>query len=138
MKIPRKTFEANVPSMAMGDIAFLLLIFFIILAKAVDDSHVVWTPAEIPDPEAVGSPLASVAIDVDEATHLNGEEIDPASLSAALKEILSDTPPGKRTVFLKVHHEAKAGSFQPAIEAISVAGGDLVHIVEQHQAEEGQ
>ena len=47
MKIPRKTFEANVPSMAMGDIAFLLLIFFIILAKAVDDSHVVWTPLRL-------------------------------------------------------------------------------------------
>ena len=46
VKIPRKQFEANVPSMAMGDIAFLLLIFFIILAKAVDDSHVPWTPAD--------------------------------------------------------------------------------------------
>ncbi len=136
MKIPRKQFEANVPSMAMGDIAFLLLIFFIILAKAVDDSHVVWTPAEVPEIEAAGSPLASVAIDVDEKTFLNGEEIDAANLSDALKEALGDSPPGKRTVFLKVNHEAHARTFQPAIEAISVAGGDLVHILEQREEEE--
>jgi len=37
MKLPRKSFEAEVPSMAMGDIAFLLLIFFVLLARAVDD-----------------------------------------------------------------------------------------------------
>lgn len=138
MKIPRKTFEANVPSIAMGDIAFLLLIFFIILAKAVDDSHVVWTPAKIDEIEVAGSPLASVAIDVEEKTFLNGEEIDVASLSDQLKEVLGVAPPGKRTVFLKVHHEARARSFQPAIEAISIAGGDLTHIVEENPEQENQ
>ena len=46
MKIPRKKYEASVPSMAMGDIAFLLLIFFVILARAQDDSHLQWQPAK--------------------------------------------------------------------------------------------
>ncbi len=34
MKIKRRTSQATVPSMAMGDIAFNLLIFFVILARA--------------------------------------------------------------------------------------------------------
>ena len=45
MKIKRRAIRADVPSMAMGDIAFNLLIFFVILARAQDDSHLQWTPA---------------------------------------------------------------------------------------------
>ena len=45
MKVPKRKFEASVPAMAMGDIAFLLLIFFVILARAQDDSHLKWEPA---------------------------------------------------------------------------------------------
>ena len=122
--------------MAMGDIAFLLLIFFIILAKAVDDSHVVWTPAKIDATKNAGSPLASVAIDVDHQAFLNGQKIEPANLSEQLKAILEGVPEGKRTVFLKVHHEAPASTFQPVIEAISVVGGNLVHIVEENPEDE--
>ena len=45
MKIIRKKHKVEVPSVAMGDIAFNLLIFFVILARATDDSHLNWTPA---------------------------------------------------------------------------------------------
>mgnify|MGYP001451074367 CR=1 FL=1 len=45
MILRRKTIEATVPSMAMGDIAFLLLIFIVLLARARDESHLVWQPA---------------------------------------------------------------------------------------------
>ena len=45
MKIKRRSSQAEVPSMAMGDIAFNLLIFFVILARAQDDSHLHWEPA---------------------------------------------------------------------------------------------
>ena len=38
--------------MAMGDIAFNLLIFFVILARAQDDGHVKWIPPTSPDTEA--------------------------------------------------------------------------------------
>ena len=41
MILLRKKLEASVPSMAMGDIAFLLLIFIVLLARARDDSHLV-------------------------------------------------------------------------------------------------
>ena len=51
MKVPKRKFEASVPAMAMGDIAFLLLIFFVILARAQDDSHLKWEPAEDPELE---------------------------------------------------------------------------------------
>ena len=56
-------------------------------------------------------------------------------LSAALEDVLGATEPGKRTVFLKVDREAKAKYFEPAIEAISMAGGDLIHVLESQKEE---
>ena len=117
----------------MGDIGFLLLIFFVILARAQDDSHVRWQPAKLKDVEMVASPLASVTIDTGFKNYLDGKEISTDALPAALSRILGDTPSGKRYVFLKVHKEAKAIHFEPVIAAISEAGGDLVHILEPEQ-----
>lgn len=130
MKIARRQFTASVPSFAMGDIGFLLLIFFVILARVQDDSHVQWDPAVLSDIEAAGAPVASVAIDSAFKTYLNGEEIANDQLATRLEAILGDTPAGARNVFLKVHKEASAHQFEPVIEAIGAAGGDLVHILE--------
>ena len=133
MKLPRKKLTASIPSFAMGDIGFLLLIFFVILARAQDDSHVRWQPAKLKEVEMVASPLASVTIDTGFKNYLDGKEISTDALPAALSQILGDTPSGKRYVFLKVHKEAKALHFEPIIAAISEAGGDLVHILEPEQ-----
>jgi len=130
MKLPRKKLTASVPSFAMGDIAFLLLIFFVILARAQDDSHIQWEPAQMKDVEMAAAPLATVTIDAGFKTYLDGKEIAPEEIAGRLTEILGDAPAGRRNVFLKVHKEAKAANFEPVIAAISEAGGDLIHILE--------
>ncbi|NNE92553.1 MAG: biopolymer transporter ExbD [Verrucomicrobiales bacterium] len=138
MKIPRKEFDADVPSTAMGDIAFLLLIFFVILARAVDDSHLQWKPAAVPEVESTGAAIASVVIDADMRTYLNGKEIkDAEKLTEQLEILLGELQPGKRKVFLKVDKEAKAHTFQPAIESISMAGGDLIHVLNREEENGG-
>ena len=103
MKLARKKFTASVPSFAMGDIGFLLLIFFVILARVQDDSHVQWDPAILPDIKMIGAPLASVAIDSGYKTYLNGEEISNAQLTPRLNAILGETPAGERNISFKVH-----------------------------------
>ena len=131
MKLSRKKYEANVPSMAMGDIAFLLLIFFVILARVQDDSHIQWEPARIAELDQAKNSKASVAIDADNKTYLNGREIGVANLAASLSEILGDAEAGHRMVLLKVHKDATATYFEPVIEAISEAGGDLLQEVHE-------
>lgn len=133
MKLPRKKLTASVPTFAMGDIAFLLLIFFVILARAQDDSHIQWQPAKLKEVKMAAAPRASVTIDTGYKTYLNGKETSPAELAAALTTILGDAPAGQRNVFLKVHREAKATYFEPVIAAISEAGGDLIHILEPEE-----
>ena len=133
MKIQRKKLTASIPAFAMGDIGFLLLIFFVILARAQDDSHVQWQPAKLKEADMVASPLASVTIDTGFKTYLDGKEISPDELAGALLTLLGDAPAGQRNVFLKVHKEAKASHFEPVIAAISEAGGDLIHILEPEE-----
>ena len=134
MKITRKKFDATIPSLAMGDIAFLLLIFFVILARAQDDSHLQWTPAKAENLEQAGHSMVSVVVDNENKLYLNGQEIGVAQLAGAIEGQLGDLNAGERTVLLKVHQDAVALRFEPVIEAVSEAGGELVHIVEEDQS----
>lgn len=119
--------------MAMGDIAFNLLIFFVILARATDDSHLQWTPSRVENLENAGHSMVSVLIDKDSKLYLNGQQVGIAELSGLIETALADAPQGERTVLLKIHNETLAQRFEPVIEAISEAGGDLVHIVEEEK-----
>ena len=103
--------------MAMGDIAFLLLIFFVILAKAQDDSHLRWEPAADEELEQAKNYKASVVIDAKNKTYLNGRPIAQAQLEGALGELLGDER--QATVLLKVHKDATVLQFEPVIEAVS-------------------
>lgn len=133
MKIPKRKFEASVPSMAMGDIAFLLLIFFVILARAQDDSHLQWDPAADEELEQAKNYKASVVIDADRKTYLNGRPILQSQLGDALANLLGKSAVGKRRVLLKVHKEATALDFEPIIEAVSKSGGEIHHVLERER-----
>ena len=130
MKIPRKTYKCEVPSVAMGDIAFNLLIFFVILAKSQDDGHVKWQPAKGAELKNAGAAKVAVAIDTQGAIFLNGHEVGTVGLAQKIEEFLGDAPAGDRIVHLKSDRDAQAILFEPVIEAIAEAGGDLVHILE--------
>ena len=92
MIVKRRKMDATIPAMAMGDIAFLLLIFFVILARARDDSHLQWKPAlgqELSRPQTMN---ASVVIDKHNATYLNGRKIPSVtSLGGDFKQYWAKT-----------------------------------------------
>jgi len=117
----------------MGDIAFNILIFFVILARANDDSYLKWRPARSDEVEAAGYSKVSVLIDTENRLYLNGHQVGVASLADQIQELLGNAPVGQRTVMLKVDSEAQALHYEPVIEAISQAGGDLVHVLEQQR-----
>ena len=116
--------------MAMGDIAFLWLIFIVLLARARDDSHLVWQPATGTELVKPANQNASVVIDKQNITYLNGRPTQSENLATELSSLLGDLPPGSRTVLLKVHKDVIAEHFEPAIEAVSEAGGELHHVLE--------
>ena len=134
MKVALRRVRCEVPSVAMGDIAFNLLIFLFILARTDDDSHVEWRPAVAPDVKPIGVAPVSVIIDKDSKLYLNGQQIAVAALGKALEEKLGDRIPGDRKVLLKVDKDALAQRFEPVIAAISEAGGEVIHALEDEKA----
>jgi biopolymer transport protein ExbD len=135
MGIARRSFKVEVPSVAMGDIAFNLLIFFVILARAQDDSHLKWNPAAVPKVEAIEQAKVRVIVDINHKLHFNGREIGIDNLAAAVQEALGDLPAGQRVVLLKIDKDTPAQTFEPIIEAVSEAGGDLVHVLSETKPE---
>ena len=134
MKIALRRVRCEVPSVAMGDIAFNLLIFLFILARTDDDSHVEWRPAVAPDVKPIGVASVSVIIDKDSKLYLNGQQIAVAALGKALEEKRDERTPGDRKVLLKVDKDALAQRFEPVIAAISEAGGEVIHALEDENA----
>lgn len=131
MKISRRKLEIGIPSVAMADIAFNLVLFFIILARTQDDSHLKWKPASAPEVESAGQAKVAVTVDEDNKTYLNGKEIGIRELAAGITSQLGDEPAGKRTVLLKIHRDTQAATFEPIIEAVSEAGGEVVHVLQE-------
>ena len=117
----------------MGDIAFNLLVFFVILAKAQDDSHVKWTAAQTAKVEAANKSKASIVVDIHNKIFLNGREISESQLAAAIEKRLGDAPTGQRTVLLKINKDAQALRFEPILAAASEAGGEIVHILQENK-----
>lgn len=133
MKIARRTAVAEVPLVAMGDIAFNLLIFFVLLARAQDDSHLQWEQSRVEEAQKIGESRASITVDRHNKLYLNGGEISASQLAGELEKLLGSAPQGKRTVLLKIHKETLAGRFEPILEAVSEAGGEIVHVVEEEK-----
>lgn len=123
--------KADVPSTAMGDIAFNLLIFFVILARANDDSHLKWNPAEAQNLEGSKGAKVTVVIDIDGKIYLNGQQQSETELSGGISDELGDASAGNRVVYLKIDKNVTAPRFEPVIEAISQAGGELIHILNE-------
>ena len=117
--------------MAMGDIAFNLLIFFFILARASDDSHLQWTAAKADDLKNAGSPVASIVVDKNNELYLNGQQISISQLEGKLNELLSGMPQNLRQVHLKVHRTTQASRYEPIFEAIGNVGATMVHILDK-------
>jgi len=135
MKIERRQVRADVPAMAMGDIAFLLVIFFVVLARAEDDSHLQWVPADVARTEQLQMTDVRVVIDKEFKVYLNGQQTSHELLAPQILKRLAGRSAGNRQVNLKVHRETPAQHFEPVIEAISEAGGELQHVLEEKPRE---
>lgn len=133
MKVARRKFKVEVPSVAMGDIAFNLLVFFVILAKATDDSHLQWKPVAARNVDVAKKAKVGVLVDDQNRLYLNGREIAEGQLTTTVKEHLGEAGPGDRTVLLKIHDKTQALRYEKVLEAVSAAGGEIVHVLNKSE-----
>ena len=131
MKIRRRKIEVGIPYLPMADIAFNLVLFFIMLAKTQDDRNQ-WEPARVPQVEKIGQSRITVTVDKDNKIYLNNSKVvSTTDLTGAIEKRLSEDASGNRAVQLKIHKDTLAATFEPIIEAVSQAGGEVVHVLEE-------
>ena len=116
-----------VPIASMGDIAFLLIIFFLVCSEAIKDNSN--RPVELPTSEHVtqtkATVVARVTIDETGEIHFDGSRVDSAKdvewgVRALLTNTVSDD---QRHVQFKCDKSQPKEIFQPVLQAIAEAGG---------------
>ena len=133
MRFKRKKLEVPPPFVSMADIAFNLVLFFLILAKTQDDSHIQWEPAKATGAKPVPNSKVSITVDKDNRVYFNGEPVGIRELSDKVSRDLGDKAAADRTVLLKIHRDTLAATFEPIMEAVSQAGGEVVHVIEDER-----
>ena len=111
------------PLAAMGDIAFLLIIFFMIAAQFAKESHVKMERPKAPQLEKLEKTSVSVSLDRDGVLWLDGSEVDPAGLQAEITAKLENVT--DRMVFLKVDKDLLKPAYEPVFVAITKAGATI-------------
>ena len=104
---------------AMGDIAFLLIIFFILAGNFMKD-NMKFTPPMSMDVETHEPAQVTVVIDESREVWLQGVSVDVKQLADGVIQVIGDhrdTP-----VHVKIHKDAEWKDFRSVFEALSEAG----------------
>jgi len=115
-----------VPVASMGDIAFLLIIFFLLLSEFNKDqvAELILPKSEHVD-KFDGKPIAKVDIDKDGVIYVDSQIVSDAKeveerLTSKLQDTVSDE---QRHVQFKCDMEIGKPVFEPVLQAIAEAGG---------------
>lgn len=130
----KKRRQVQVPIASMGDIAFLLIIFFMLLSEfAKDKDLAIELPvsAQVEKPEIVVA--ARVAIDAEGVIYFDGERVNSAKdiewgVRALLARTIADE---QRHVQFKCDAKLSKEVFEPVLKAIAEAGGIIEAVGEQ-------
>ena len=127
MKLERRIkSHATVPVASMSDIAFLLIIFFMVSTTFMKEAGIKAEPPETRKGEELkDKTLGTVTIDENGETYLDGDPMPISMLGDKLKERVARKQSEDRLVVLKCHKEVKSAYYIKVIEQISGAGGTL-------------
>jgi biopolymer transport protein ExbD len=115
-----------VPIASMGDIAFLLIIFFMVASQISRQRHQIKPPRSL-DTYKLKDAQITVTIDAGGACFLQGEKLyNVDALESQVQLLLKGrTTDEQRTVIFRCDKSVPNEAFEPAIDAIVKAGGLL-------------
>lgn len=118
-----------VPTASFGDIAFLLIIFFMVASVFMKEANIKVKQATSPDIDKVKNPPVSVIVDMDGKIWLQGQEYALDALEPEMSALLH----GKtdKEVMLKVDRMQKQKEFGQVLKALSNAGAEITLVGEK-------
>ena len=122
----------TVPLASMGDIAFLLTIFFILTSNFAKDDTRNIKPPGARELAQLENQNVSVSIDADGGVFFNGRPVaSPATIEAGVAGFLAGKKdPQDRMVVFRCDQGVDKKVFEPVLAAISKAGGVIAAVGE--------
>jgi biopolymer transport protein ExbD len=129
LRKPRRV-SPTVPLASMGDIAFLLTIFFILTSNFAKDDTRNMKPPSARELAQLENQNVSVSIDADGGIFFNGRPVgSAATVEAGVAGFLAGTKDAKdRMVVFRCDQGVDKKVFEPVLAAISKAGGVIAAV----------
>lgn len=108
----------------MGDIAFLLIIFFMLASNFMKTGNVELDKPEAPALEQQEAAKSSVMMDKDAVIWYDGAQVGAPEITEALKAFAEKDR--DFAVHVTVHKDLTRKEFMPLIEAISESGAKMI------------
>jgi biopolymer transport protein ExbD len=107
----------------MGDIAFLLIIFFMVTSNFIKEAHVEIEQASAPDIDVIKESQVSVTMDKDGNLWLQGQPCPVQVLEEGVSALVAERE--EKVVMLKIDKDLPNGRFGPVFLALSRAGAEI-------------
>jgi len=126
----------RVPVASMGDIAFLLIIFFMVCSRFAQKEVAVEMPKSL-DSEELKENQIAVTVDKDGILYFQGREVPNAeAIEWGVRSLVEGkTEERSRLVMFRCDRSVSKHVFEPVIEAIAKGGGLIAAIGEQGTVE---
>lgn len=138
MKRRVKRRASTIPTASMGDIAFLLIIFFMVCSNFIKEASITLDPPRAEDLAGIEEYPVSVSIDEDGAMYLQGNKIANAEeLEWGVRGLIADKATEKgQTVLFKCDASITRDVFESALDAIARGGGIIAAMGDKISGEE--
>ncbi len=124
----RKRKDFLIPMTSFGDIAFLLIIFFMVASVFMKEAHIKVTQAASPDVDKAKGHV-SVVMDTEGEVWLQGHSCPLSSLESAVAAIIQDK--SDKSVTVKIDRDLAQEKFGQVLAALAEAGADIVMLGER-------
>jgi biopolymer transport protein ExbD len=118
-----------VPVASMGDIAFLLIIFFMLTSNFIKERHIHVERPSAPELVEMDEAKVSVKMEKDGGLWLNGDRCPPDLLEEGVLALLQGRD--DKTVMVAIDRDVPHETFGPVFLALSRAGAQIALIGER-------
>lgn len=125
----KKRMDLVLPTSSMGDIAFLLIIFFILASNFMKSANIEAEKPSSPEAYAVDDPQVEVVVDKSGKCYVQGVEVESSLVESAVLQALGEKR--DKPVSLLVDKDLTKKSFMPAVEALGAAGVKVILVGEK-------
>ena len=125
----RKRMDLVLPTSSMGDIAFLLIIFFILASNFMKSANIEAEKPSSQEVEAIDDAQVDVVIDKNGKFYVQGVEVDRNLSESAVQQAVGEH--SDKPVHLLVDKNLQKKDFMPAIEALGSCGVKVVLVGEK-------